>query len=256
MNLRDITLVLGVDAGHLEELRWAWASWLQFKPEILQMPLLVFYDAEQMTPDQATFLMRHPAIRWVPWAWTGGRNQREKMITGFVHISATEVTTPWYLKLDTDTMATREGPWLEPAWFNPDSHGRLPVFIASKWPYTKPRYAMDLLDDWGDSIPPLSEHPRLNLPYSSESNVIRHQRIISWFFIGNTEWTRAVYRWLGPEKRLPLPSQDTFLFYCAARQRQHYIRKRIGHYGWAHVRFRKLKHMAQQLGISPTATMA
>lgn len=247
----QITLVLGVDALHLEELRWVWPCWMKFRPELLQMPVIVFYDPAQVDPEQVTFLREHPNLRWVAWSMPSAETQREAMISGWVHIPAREVQTKWYLKLDTDALATGPADWLQESWFARDAQGREPVFISSHWGYSKPRYVMDVLDDWGDRHPRFSRHPRLNLPYSSASLHISHPRIISWFFIGRTDWTREAASWTGKEGRLPFPSQDTFLFYCAARLGEHFVRTPMIRYGWRHKPFRMLRPLITDLGLAP-----
>jgi hypothetical protein len=251
MRLDHITLVLAVDRIHLQELRWTWPTWMHFKPELREMPAIVFYDSNQIDPAEASFLEQHPRLRFVPWTWPFGRDQREKMITGWLHIPAREVNTPWYLKLDTDTTAIAPGDWIKQEWFNPGPDGQPPVFISSKWVYSKPRHVMDLLDDWGDKVPQLSKFPRLNLAYSSESRVLRHRRIISWLFFGNTQWTREAVSWLGPDGRLPHASQDTFLFYCAKRSRKWFVRERMNKYGWCHKPMPMTRRLVNALGFKP-----
>lgn len=252
MKLSDITLVLGVDAKHLEELRWAWPTWLKYKPELLQMALVVFYDREQVSPSQARFLEEHPQVRWVPWQMPRARSQREKMLCGFVQIPAREVGTPWYLKLDTDVIATSRDRWIEDDWFTSRQDGRPPVLIAPPWGYSKPRYVMDLYDDWGDGTPALSAFPRLALPYSSGSNKVIHPRIISWLMFGDTAWTRRVAALAEADGRLPYPSQDTFLFYCAARTSAPVLRVGMKNRGWAHLPLRKVKERASAMGLHPS----
>jgi len=250
MNFQAITLILGIDREHLEELRVTWPTWMRFKPELRQMPLVIFYDPLQVDLGQALFLQEHPQVRFVPWNWPLGRNQREKMLTGWVHIPATEIRTPWYLKLDTDVVATGPGPWMHESWFESAPDGRQPVFISSVWRYSKPRYVIDLLDDWADEIPALSRFPRLDLPYSSDSVRVYHPRIISWFFLASTEWTKEVFHWLGSDGRLPHPSQDTFLFYCAQRGRRWFIRDNISQYRWAHRRLKNIRKIIKLLDAS------
>lgn len=251
MKLHDITLVIGVDAAHREELRWVWPTWMRFKPELREMPTVVFYDANQVRPDDLHFLRGHPNLRTVPWELPNAWNQRERMLTGFVHVPAREVATTWYLKLDTDVVATGAGEWLKPEWFEPDASGEPPVFISAKWHYTKPRFVMDLLDHWGDGVPELADRPRLNFPYSSTDSKLRHPRIISWLFFGRTDWTRKVAALVAPDGRLPFPSQDSFMFYCAERLGCRYIRERMADYNWAHKRFRHIREAVTQMGMKP-----
>lgn len=241
MRHEDITIILGVDAKHLEELRLVWPTWMRFKPELKRMPCVVFYDYTQVKEGDMKFLKEHPAVRFAPWQMTNAENQREKMLTGFVKLPAAEVKTPWYLKVDTDVIATDSGEWIKNEWFLPDDHGRTPVFIAVPWGYTKPRNLMEMLDDWADRVPELAKYPRLNLPYGDQGNVLRHHRITSWLFFGRTDWTQKVAAFLGPDGRLPYPSQDSFMFYCAKRLRCYYVRVGLKKLGWDHRRVRRLR---------------
>lgn len=234
--LSEITIVVGVDLKHLEELRRVWPTWMLHKPELREMPLLVFYDQDQLDSGILGVFQDHPNVAITPWKMTHARNQREKMLSGFVHVPAREVKTPWYLKLDTDLVATGPGAWINEDWFNPNSKGESPVFVASSWGYSKPRYVIDLLDDWADTTATLAKYPRLNISYSTISDKVVHPRITSWLLFGNTQWTKEITDLLDDTGRLPYPSQDTFLYYCAARARRHYVRTRMSRYNWAHVR--------------------
>lgn len=249
MNLADITLLLGVDARHLEELRWVWPTWMQFKPELRSMPCLVFYDPQEVKLRDLDFLNEHDDVRTTSWRLPNALHQRERMLTGFVQIPGREVETAWYLKIDTDVVATGSGPWLKDEWFLVDSDGEAPVFISSKWHYTKPRFVMDLLDYWADGVPELARRPRLDLPYSTESSKLKHPRIISWFFIGRTDWTASMAMLAAPDGRLPWPSQDSFLFYCAERLGSPYVREQMSDYHWSHKRFRQIRDMTRQMGF-------
>lgn len=215
------------------------------------MPAVIFYDAEQVSPADAPFTKQHPNVRWVPWEFPVAADQREKMVTGFVHIPAREVGTPWYLKLDTDTVATASGAWIEPTWFTSDVSGRVPVFVAAKWSYSKPRDVIARLDAWGDDVHPLKTFSPLRLIPSDEKNRVYHHRIISWIFFGRTDWTRTIVNWIGRDGRLPCPSQDTLLFYCAKRCGDRIVRERMTDYGWRHLGFRKIRGLVGSLGVEP-----
>ncbi|MCX6854904.1 MAG: class I SAM-dependent methyltransferase [Verrucomicrobia bacterium] len=256
MKLADITLVLGVDAKHLKELRLVWPNWMQYKPELRVMPCVVFYDEEQVQPHEMTFLRDHPALRLVPWSLPNARTQREKMLTGFIQVPAREVQTPWYLKIDTDVVATEKHDWIKDEWFEPNEKGELPVFISSPWGYSSPRYVMDVLDDWADGVPMLASKPRLNLPYSSKSSKIKHERIISWLFFARTDWTREMAAVSAKDGRLPVPSQDTFLFYCAERLGNLYRRIQMTDFGWRHLRISKIRHMLKEEHLQPSEQRA
>lgn len=213
------------------------------------MPCLVFYDPVEVEPRDFDFLREHVSLRITPWLLPNALHQRERMLTGFVQVPGRHVETTWYLKLDTDVVATGSGPWLKDEWFRPNEDGDEPVFISSKWHYTKPSFVMDLLDNWADGVPELASRPRLNLPYSSEYSKLKHSRIISWFFIGRKDWTASMARLAAPDGRLPWPSQDSYLFYCAERLGCHYVRERMSDYQWCHKRFRQIRQMTRRMGF-------
>jgi len=230
----QFTTVIAVDRKHVQELRWTWPTWLRHRAEIMGQPLLILCDADYSLEEwehQLAFV-EHRERRLVAWQMNGV-DQREKMLTALVHGVAQHVSTPWYLKLDTDTVAVAKGEWLQASWFNPDGVRRLPAFISQPWGYTKPANAIETLDDWGDTVDELRNCPRLNLPSQPGATCIRSSRIISWCFWGNTTWTREVAAYA--PGRLPIPSQDTYLWYCAARRGDFYRRVSMKDFGWRHI---------------------
>jgi hypothetical protein len=232
-------------------LQLVWPTWVRHRPEILTWPLIIICDGELPIAEwerQLAFVA-HPQRSLVPWSLPA-LTQREKMLNSFVFVTASHVRTTWYLKLDTDTVATRSGEWLLPEWFMPSEDGNLPAFIASPWGYTKPADSIMTLDEWGDSVADLARHPRLNIIPTAGANRVSHRRIISWCFFGNTEATKQAAGYCA--KRLPVPSQDTFLWYCAARRQDFFRRVSMRQYGWAHVsRWRSLKKACALACTSP-----
>ena len=230
----DFTTVVGVDARHCRELRTVWPTWEALRPEILQHPLVLVCDGAAGEHQWHRWLsfIEHPDSRIRCWNMPGV-GQREKMLTGLVLGTAEHVRTPWYLKLDTDVAAVRPADWLQPGWFRPDDQGREPAFVASPWSYTKPADAIRRLDDWGDAQPALRSHARLDLKPEPGGSLIRHRRIISWCFFGRTDWTGEVA--LACRGRLPVPSQDTLLWYWARRRGDFYRAVNMACYGWRHI---------------------
>lgn len=248
MNIKDITLFIVVDEQHEKELRLTMPTWVKFRPEMIGMPVLLMYDSDwyssnqQALNDFVQFVnnLGFLDIRVVPWNMKAD-SQREKMLSAFV-LGSTEIKTEWYLKMDTDALATMPGDWLQDEWFLQSQDGRLPVFITSPWGYTKPAEFIERLEDWGDGVEGLKEYPRLNIQKKPGAVRLRHPRIISWCYFGNTEWTQKMAGLC--KGKLPIPSQDTFLFYCAARRKEHYHRIRMATFGWSHIG-RKFDHLAQ-----------
>lgn len=230
----DFTLVVAVDPNSLRKLARVWPTWMRYKPQLRDTRVLLIHDEaiDPASPD-CDFLRGHQGIEFRRWSMPSAASQREKMLTALVQGPAQWVETPWYLKLDVDVVATSDAEWILPEWFAEDEAGRTPVYVASPWGYTKPADAIERLDRWGDSIPELARHAPLHLPFDPRQELVRHPRVISWCFFASTNWTRSVAAY-APE-RLPCPSQDTYLFYCAARRRDHTMRIRMSQFGWQHV---------------------
>ena len=242
MNLNDITLVIAVDKRHLAESAFTWPTWMKFKPELKSMKKIVIYDRTQL---QQSELTRYNCgdVRFIPWHMDGV-DQREKMLTSLVKIPANEVTTKWYLKLDVDTIATKDGKWIKDEWFEPRNR-ELPAYISHRWAYSKPADVLFRLDNWGDTVSEFKQYKRLDIPFDPKSSRVASRRIISWCFFGNTEWTRFVSNLCGD--RLPIPSQDTFMYYCAARLKKHSVMTNMKNLGWDHLRYRSLRILSREL---------
>lgn len=252
----DFTTVIAVDDRHVRELEITWPTWVRFRPEILHRPLLILCDGDRSHEEWHTRLafVEHPDRRLVCWQ-LAGVDQREKMLTALTLAPGREVSSDWYLKLDTDAIAVATAPWIQPEWFAPDASGRLPVFVGSSWGYTKPAQFLARMDMWADGRPEFTGTTPLNLQAEPDSNRVRHPRITSWCFFGRTDWTRDVTSVCNG--RLPVPSHDTFLWYCAERMGMHYRRIPMHRLGWVHTsRMRKLARLARRSAALPRSSKA
>jgi hypothetical protein len=231
--LSELTLVAAFDAKYIKRLRQSWPTWMRYRPWLREIPALLIYDATvDLGAFDLSFLDDHSAITFVPWRMAAATTQRERMLNSLVRVPAMQVQTTWYLKLDADTFATRTSQWLDDRWFQQTFDAGPPAYVASPWGYTKPADAIARLDDWGDQVEELRAFPRLNLPVVEGSSLVRHSRMISRVFFGNTAWTRRVASFA--PQRLPCPSQDTYLWYCAARMRSPTKLVPMKRFGWAH----------------------
>jgi len=229
----EFTTLIALDKPHVEELKITWPTWMKFRPEIKKNPLVVLCDVLTLDHEWRSLLefLEHPQrkIVLVPPAPVKTLTQRGRMLSSFVLYGPKAIETKWYLKLDTDTIATQESNWCKDEWFEDD-----PVFITSPWGYTKPADTLEKLDNWADNVTGLKEYPRLNLPYDPSWSRIKHGRIISYVFFGRAEWSRRMAEIAGGVI-LPWPSQDTYLWYCAARRKEFYRLYRMKKFGWGHV---------------------
>ncbi len=225
----DCTTVVAIDAKHLDQWRITWPTWARHRPELMKWPLLVITDPLQIPRPDLSFL-QHPNLAVVQWPWKVGEDfetQREKMLSAFVHIPAHHVQTEYYLKLDTDVVAMRPGDWVQDKWFENN-----PVYVAKGWSYTKPPWHMVALDDWGDAVHDIAKYPRLNLEVATSGNKICHKRMISWCMFARTEWTKRISAYC-KFPRLPVPSQDNFIWYVAERTGEETLTTNMKRHGWS-----------------------
>lgn len=248
----SFTVVVGVDKAHLPHFECVIKTWQRFKPSLFEHPWVIFYD-DSMTAEEILditdeagveqlVLYRWPdddRVQYPPGdgtKWTD--RQRYKMLAGFVHVPARIVSTLYWLKLDLDVVAAGHDDWIDPSWFNDR-----PVIIAHKWSYTKPANQILMLDEWASTInanqfyPYLSKPPLKLAPSSPDSNIVGHKRIISWCGFFDTAFTQIcsiiASRSCGSCK-LPVPSQDGYLFYMAKRAGLPVVRTNMKARGWKH----------------------
>jgi len=242
----DYTTVIGVDAWHLKQLAWTWPTWRRHKPSLLKQPMIVFYDWRQIVPCQVRGVVDHPDFKMVPWppegvAYSGDGTekwtnpQRHKMFAGFVHTAARHVKTPYWLKIDTDVVATGQDDWIDPEWFKDG-----PAIVSHPWSFTRPPEQMLELDKWvqdnpvelrilGETAPPLGLTPEPG------SDRVYHKRIISFVGFFSTFFTRVcaglAESTCGPSQ-IPVPSQDGYTYYVAKRGGLSVVRTSMKERGW------------------------
>lgn len=239
----DFTVVLGIDKHHLEQLRLVYPTWVEHKPSLVKHPFVVFCDWNISYDEVLNVLSHSSNVRLVRWPPAGiiymgdplskwENPQRYKMLSGFVHVPAAEVRTRYWLKIDTDTVASGIDDWVSQDWFRGN-----PAIISHPWGYTKPANQMLELDKWAEETrSSLFEYPPLNLvPNSPE--LLRHKRIISWVAFFNADFTimcsQLATKNCGVGK-LPVRSQDGYLFYCAKRMGREVKRVNMKSLGWKH----------------------
>jgi hypothetical protein len=160
------------------------------------------------------------------------------MLTALTVMPGKYVKTPWYLKIDTDCIATDNQKWFDESWLEKDY-----VFITNPWGTTKPANAIQLLDNWAvEKFPGITP---LNLPFDPTADKIHHKRIISWLFLCKTSWSAVVAEYFNHDGIYILPSisdkeykvsQDTILWYLAELQGFKYKVFNFKRKGWDHRR--------------------
>lgn len=256
----DYTLVIGVDKQHLEELLITYPTWQKHKPSLMDRRMLVFYDHSQVTESEIREQVDHPYLSTVSWPYDGAKEferkqegkwgcpQRAKMLAGYVRVPRTFSTTPYWLKVDTDVVATGIDDWIDPDWF----HSK-PAIIAQAWGLTKPADQMMQLDQWAKNnifmLPSLVAHPPLNLVPEPGANKVKHKRIISWcgFFEQTfTRWASIFAELTCDPGHIPVDSQDGYHFYVCKRMMLPIIRTNMKVRGWKHLRRRQLAQAAAE----------
>lgn len=243
--MKTYTIVCGVDKAHLQQLLITYPTWIRHKPGLLEAPMLIFCDCDQVNIDDVHREIRHPylqTIRWPPEKgviWPGDAQdkysdpQRYKMLAGFVYM-AEYVKTDYILKLDTDVVANGVSNWIDTAWFV-DS----PAIVSHHWTFTKPADQMLLLDEWVkdcDELTPIfRDTAPLKLIPEKGSDRVGHRRVISWCGFFSTSFTRLCANMAAETcgmYKLPVPSQDGYLWYCAKRLGRVIERPNMKRRGW------------------------
>lgn len=225
-----ITPVFGCDNTHIAELAMSSTAMRTYWPGVFGGEIVVIADESEDSHDgwmqRAQDALKHRSVRVVMWGMDGV-SQREKMLTAFVLAVPPVIQTTHFAKVDTDAFPTKPFRILE-EWFDGN-----PVLTSAAWGYSKPADVIQRLDDWGDTVPEIAKHPRLNIPFDPASGRVVHTRISSHIYFGRTDWHQWLAKIVGD--RLPVPSQDTVASFVAQRTGAFYRRVRFGKYGFKHV---------------------
>ncbi len=277
---KDITLVLGIDAKTIEQLRISWPTWKKHRaaasqPNMWDWPLILFFDRDQVNASDAYRLVRMDMdwqgpteiVAWPPPTVQNSlyESQRERMLTGHVYIPALLCQTLYHMKLDTDALARPHEKWIEPQWFDkggPYGTWR-PAYVAPKWNYTKGAGWLGRLEDWGDGAlgaeVPINPPLQVNAPlgcrswpnYSATAKRVGHSRMCSWCSYYSTDFTKTAAMILAKscgEYKLPIPSQDTTMWYIAERCKLHKQIVGMKSRGWSnHPRVDELRRIAAEI---------
>lgn len=260
------TVTIAVDNEHLDELRTVLPTWHRHKPELFRVPWVVMVHpevehSELMVVLAETMEKINAAGHLLTTLWASfiaGANNRETMLSALLLQAPNHVRTPYYLKIDTDVVALPtpggpDGELIDERWFKPPAGNTEPAIIASPWGYTKPAEWIDRLDRWGDSHKSIGLMGEVTPSRTIVGNVAKSSRIISWLMFGSTGFSRTVAAMCG--HRLPVPSQDTTLWYAAERMGRAIHRVRMSQYGWRHIggggrRLREAARQAMELPVN------
>jgi predicted SAM-dependent methyltransferase len=250
--LDDITLVIAIDEIHIEELKFSWETWKKFKPELVGLKnKLIIYDYRIKEKIKKLDFIDNTFSLYEFKNIEKYESQRSAMLTSFFE-GISQIKTDYYIKIDTDCVATNNSKeWIEVLKDREDY-----VFITNPWGYTRPPERLKKLDEWGDTNYFLSQFERLDLKPKNQKDIdqnkISHPRIISWFFLGNTQWTNYISNQCKNDNLyiLPDPSQDTYMWYCAKRSKAPFKTFKFKKCGFNHGRINKFRHMLDEKNIS------
>jgi hypothetical protein len=229
----DFTTLVAIDKEHREELFVAMPGWVK-RPAIAEHPIVILYDELQLSVYDVKNVLAGPAssARIVPVSEVlpariqqRGITQRERMLSAITYASGRRdiIQSPKVLKLDTDTAATDQLHCFTEAWIEGD-----PVIAAPRWGYTKPGHWIDSLDCWAAIACPSGGRPERTMA----GQIAKSKRIISYAMLGDVSFIAEALRLAGD--RLPVPSQDTFLWYVAEMLGRRVNRLRPPDVPWRH----------------------
>jgi len=259
----DVTLVVGVDEKYFKQLETTFKLWLKFWPKLRSVDWLFFYDGKcpQLKTKIESLIdgFRHykqtRIQAWFPPNLGQYEDQRDRMLTGWVYVPPSFVNTRYWLKLDVDAYPVRPiaGSFPNPRWFESK-----PAIVGHSWNYTKHRGTkgdwFKILDRWGDRTALLACYAPLGLRFEIGSRRLSHQRIASYVAFFETEFTRDLaiqsHRSSNGHFTIPVPSQDTFVWYAAERMGRSIVRVRMKRWGLTNQsNFKKLIATVDQLMI-------
>jgi hypothetical protein len=206
----DVTIVTACDNYYVDILKETFPNWVKYK-RINKNPVIVFVNGMLLSDSRLDFL-RMPNVKIVAWDMPEIENHREKMLSAFVFGAAEYVKTDYWMKLDADSYATDYSPLFT------DEMKKF-SFCGHKWGYSRPEH-IRMLDAWAKThwkrklcrAKPMINEGRI------EGNRFYHncRRTISYVQLHKARFTQFCVKLL-KEKRLPAPSQDTFMFYVCQR---------------------------------------
>ena len=210
---KETTIVTAVDPHYLPFLEVTYPNWRKYK-EVDKYPVIVFVNGIDPEDPSLDFL-RLPNIQLIQWDETeldGVTDHRELMLSAFVFGAAKYVNTEYWLKLDADSYACNNKPFIT-------DEMKKYAFYGHKWGYSRPEHIRKL-DSWAKThyknklknAKPMMEEGKI------EGNRFYHKskRTISYIQLHKTKFTKFCVS-LFKEKRLPCPSQDTTCFYIQNR---------------------------------------
>lgn len=235
MGLMEFTTIVGVDEKYVKELGVVWKNWALYRSEITTNPIVFVCDGDagDYSSWKSTIgkIVGDTEFRIELWSQPEV-SQREKMLNGLSIVPSYAIDTEWFLKVDCDAFAVSH----EQNWFKDDWFSGSPCFVSSGWGYTKPARMLWECEQWSLGVPWLKHRAPVVSEWGDLDSIVKHKRIISYVYFGNTIWHRWATGFLsisGTDK-LPCPSQDTFFSWLAVKTGSYYKAVNMKRVGWRH----------------------
>jgi len=207
----DTTIVTACDEHYVEILKYTFPNWRKYK-KIDDYPVIVFVHGMDIESDPRLDFLRLDNVTMIPWSMDNADDHREEMLSAFVFGTAENVSTEFWMKLDSDSYATDDRPLIT------DDMKKY-AFCGHRWGYSRPNH-IEALDKWAKghwkrklkNAKPMIEEGK------KEGRRFYHKtkRTISFVQLHKTKFTKFCVSLLR-ERKLPVPSQDTFMFYVQNR---------------------------------------
>lgn len=217
-SVEHITLVLAVDENYLPFLKLAWPIWMA-RRDLSRMPVLIFLCGLTKDDPRLDFV-KCDRVAFSEWNFDKFYGQhRTSVFAAFIFGVAQNVNTPFWMKLDVDTVPGDD----KPLW---DANDCTFDLVANAWGFTKVKHDpvtsphwLNRLDEWwfeklgksglGEKFPKI------------KGDKFSHQRHISKIALERTACTRLLAKELGgtteAHGKMPIPSQDTLVAYFHQR---------------------------------------
>ena len=210
----DTTIVTACDPHYCPILELTFENWRKYKG-VDNYPVIVFVNEIDIDKDSRLDFLRLPNVTMIPWdesCMDPVESHRELMLSAFVFGTAEHVKTDYWLKLDADSYATDDRPFIT-------DDMKDYAFVSHKWGYSRPEMIRKL-DEWA------SGHWRKKLrkatPMINEGRIEgrrfyhNKRRNISYIQLHKTKFIKFCVSLL-KTKRLPVPSHDTFTYFVCQR---------------------------------------
>lgn len=208
-NENEVTIVTATDPKYVGHLKLTYPNWVKYK-NITKYPMILYVNGFKngCNDSQLDFIRNHPNIKIIEWDFKNTNSQRERMLSAFVFGAARDVTTPYWIKLDADAFFTDHSELFTKEMKDYDIYGH-------KWGYTKPFHWIKELDEWASDKDLFKKTKSLFDEKNVEGRRYNHKRVASYVQCHKSDFVKLAANIAGD--KMPVPSQDTYLWYVAER---------------------------------------